>query len=161
MGQTGRRSIATHILAVKIVSAAAHFHGFGVARQGPWNTWVNSDGHRAPCTRIRSWLSATCRAQATASPSSWPCSSCLHLLGGAAFAVCVGVALARSDQLRALRLVLLRGRVVIRRGAGLSSWLRSPLSSPARRSLPLRWHSTPSARRRSATWRLRRGSPRR
>jgi hypothetical protein len=21
--------------------AAAHFHGFGVARQGPWNTWVN------------------------------------------------------------------------------------------------------------------------
>jgi hypothetical protein len=26
---------------VKIDSAAAHFHGFGVARQGPWNTWVN------------------------------------------------------------------------------------------------------------------------
>jgi len=26
---------------VKIVSAAAHFHGFGVARQGPWVTWVN------------------------------------------------------------------------------------------------------------------------
>src|ERR671910_3123680 len=22
--------------------AAAHFHGFGVARRGPWNTWVNS-----------------------------------------------------------------------------------------------------------------------
>jgi hypothetical protein len=40
-------------------------------------------------------------------------------------------------------------------GAGLSS----PLSSRARRSLPLRRHSTPSARRRSATWRLRRGSP--
>src|SRR5215218_8985995 len=49
-------------------------------------------------------------ARATARPSSWPCSSCLHLLGGAAFAVCVGVALARSDQLRALRLVLLRDR---------------------------------------------------
>src|SRR5215210_4920225 len=31
-------------------------------------------------------------AQATACPSSWPCSSCLHLLGGAAFAVSVGVA---------------------------------------------------------------------
>src|SRR5215208_143398 len=26
---------------VKIVSAVALFHGFGVARQGPWNTWVN------------------------------------------------------------------------------------------------------------------------
>jgi hypothetical protein len=38
MGQTGRRSIATHILAVKIVSAAAHFHSFGVALAGPWNT---------------------------------------------------------------------------------------------------------------------------
>jgi hypothetical protein len=38
MGQTGRRSIATHILAVKIDSAATHFHGFGVARQGPWIT---------------------------------------------------------------------------------------------------------------------------
>jgi hypothetical protein len=24
-----------------MVSAAAHFHGFGVARQGPWNTSVN------------------------------------------------------------------------------------------------------------------------
>ena len=22
--------------------AAVHFHGFGVARQGPWITWVNS-----------------------------------------------------------------------------------------------------------------------
>jgi hypothetical protein len=42
MGQTGRRSIATHILAVKIALAAAHFHGFGVARQGPWDTRVNS-----------------------------------------------------------------------------------------------------------------------
>src|ERR671910_39238 len=40
MGQTGRRSIATHILAVKIDLAAAHFHGFGVARQGPWITWL-------------------------------------------------------------------------------------------------------------------------
>src|SRR4051794_298223 len=40
------------------------------------------------------------------------------------------------------------------------SVLSSPLSSPARRSLPLRRQSTPSARRRSATWRLRRGSPR-
>src|SRR5918994_4453469 len=49
MGQTGRRSIATHILAVKIVSAAAHFHGFGVARQGPWNTWVNKASEAALC----------------------------------------------------------------------------------------------------------------
>jgi hypothetical protein len=29
---------------VKIALAAAHFHGFGVARQGPWNTWVNETG---------------------------------------------------------------------------------------------------------------------
>src|SRR5215213_2848701 len=27
---------------VKIALAAAHFHGIGVARQGPWVTWVNS-----------------------------------------------------------------------------------------------------------------------
>src|SRR5215217_1526026 len=26
---------------VKIALAAAHFHGIGVARQGPWLTWVN------------------------------------------------------------------------------------------------------------------------
>src|SRR5215213_6255778 len=28
---------------VKIVSAVALFHSFGVARQGPWITWVNKD----------------------------------------------------------------------------------------------------------------------
>jgi hypothetical protein len=28
---------------VKIALAAAHFHGFGVARQGLWITWVNKD----------------------------------------------------------------------------------------------------------------------
>jgi hypothetical protein len=38
MGQTGRRSIATHILAVKIALAAAHFHSVGVALAGPWDT---------------------------------------------------------------------------------------------------------------------------
>jgi hypothetical protein len=27
---------------VKIAMAAAHFHGFGVARQGSWTTWVNN-----------------------------------------------------------------------------------------------------------------------
>jgi hypothetical protein len=52
MGQTGRRSIATHILAVKIALTVAHFHGFGVARQGPWITWVNRLYRR--CTSIRS-----------------------------------------------------------------------------------------------------------
>src|SRR5215216_7588001 len=46
MGQTGRGSIATHILAVKIVSAVALFHSFGVARQGPWVTWVNKDSSK-------------------------------------------------------------------------------------------------------------------
>jgi hypothetical protein len=45
-------------------------------------------------------------------------------------------------------------------GPVASSVLSSRLSSRARRSLPLRRQSTPSARRRSATWRLRRGSPR-
>ena len=39
--------------------------------------------------------------------------------------------------------------------------LSAPLSSRARGSLPLRRGSTPSAQNRSATWRLRRGSPRR
>ena len=37
--------------------------------------------------------------------------------------------------------------------------LSSPLSSRARRFVPRRRQSTPSERRRSATWRLRRGSP--
>jgi hypothetical protein len=32
---------------VKIVSAAAHFHGFGVARQGPWVTRVNKGERNA------------------------------------------------------------------------------------------------------------------
>jgi transposase len=49
--------------------------------------------------------------------------------------------------------------VVARRKAGLRSRLSSPPSSRAPRSSPLRRHSTPSARRRSATERLRRGSP--
>src|ERR671912_2197488 len=31
---------------VKIAPAAAHFHGFGVARQGPWITWVNKRSRR-------------------------------------------------------------------------------------------------------------------
>jgi len=39
------------------------------------------------------------------------------------------------------------------------SLLSSPLSSQARRSLPLRRQSVPSARRRWATWHHRRGSP--
>jgi hypothetical protein len=35
------RRISLLSTGVKIDSAAAHFHGFGVARQGPWNTSVN------------------------------------------------------------------------------------------------------------------------
>ena len=31
---------------VKIAFAAALFHGFGVARQGPWLTWVNKGKER-------------------------------------------------------------------------------------------------------------------
>jgi len=53
MGQTGQRSIATYILAVKIALAAAHFHGFGVARQGPWNTSVNKGKKRKDRARRR------------------------------------------------------------------------------------------------------------
>ena len=59
------------------------------------------------------------------------------------------------------------GKVSIASLASLSwpisstSVLNSLLSSRARRSSPLRQWSTPSARRRSATWRLRRDSPRR
>jgi hypothetical protein len=30
---------------VKIALATAHFHGFGVARQGPWVTWVNKPAY--------------------------------------------------------------------------------------------------------------------
>ena len=51
--------------------------------------------------------------------------------------------------------------VVAGRKAGLGSRLSPPLSSRARRSSPLRRHPTPSAQTRSATWRPRRGSPRR
>jgi hypothetical protein len=50
---------------------------------------------------------------------------------------------------------------VLRRGPVACSVLSSPPSSRARRSLPRRRRSTPSARRRSATWSLHRGSPRR
>src|SRR5215203_2130320 len=61
MGQTGRRSIATHILAVKIALATTHFHGFGVAHQGPWNTSVNKGkkrraGLREALTRTGKWF---------------------------------------------------------------------------------------------------------
>ena len=33
---------------MKIALRAAHFHGFGVARQRPWTTWVNK-GRRMRC----------------------------------------------------------------------------------------------------------------
>jgi hypothetical protein len=52
MGQTARRSIATHILAVKMALAAAHFHGFGVARQGPWITSVNNPSFSHSSTKF-------------------------------------------------------------------------------------------------------------
>ncbi len=106
---------------------------FGVPRITLLGTWVNSDGHRAHCVILSGCSRARpargsdrgCRqrpAQATACPSSWPCSSCLHLLGGAAFAVSVGVALARSDQLRAEYAWFSFAVVATRRGAGLRSW---------------------------------------
>jgi hypothetical protein len=31
---------------VKIALAVAHFHGFGVARQGPWVTWVKKSARK-------------------------------------------------------------------------------------------------------------------
>jgi hypothetical protein len=49
---------------VKIALATAHFHGFGVARAGPWNTWVNKSSKRKSRGAVRSppalthiWLS--------------------------------------------------------------------------------------------------------
>src|SRR5215204_5230848 len=55
MGQTGRRSIATHILAVKIALVAAHFHSVGVALAGPWDTVDRvgvERGHRRTNSRV-------------------------------------------------------------------------------------------------------------
>src|SRR5215217_5435037 len=88
----------------------------------------------APCTRS----DRGCRqraAQAAACPSSWPCSSrspsASPWLDLTSFEHHVWFAFAV---------------VVTGRGAGLRrSRLGSPLSSRAGRSLPLRWHSTPSA----------------
>ena len=60
MGQTGRRSIATYILAVKIVWAAAHFHGFGVALARPWNTSVNKALKVEPHAKIHRRFIAMC-----------------------------------------------------------------------------------------------------
>jgi hypothetical protein len=94
MGQTGRRSIATHILAVKIALAAAHFHGFGVARQGPWVTWVNR-GKRKSTSRQKPPLCLLSRYGSLGSmqknnlvplhlrylPTSGPCGGATQLLG--------------------------------------------------------------------------------
>src|SRR5215204_1335938 len=46
----GYRLRRIHLLGtgMKVVWAAAHFHGFGVARQGPWITWVNEDATAQP-----------------------------------------------------------------------------------------------------------------
>jgi hypothetical protein len=51
MGQTGRRSLATHILAAKIALAAAHFHDFGVARPRPLTTWVDMGMKKAEAAK--------------------------------------------------------------------------------------------------------------
>jgi hypothetical protein len=42
----GLRRISLPRTGVKIVSAVALFHSFGVARQGPWVTWVNKDSSK-------------------------------------------------------------------------------------------------------------------
>ena len=80
---------------------------------------------------------------------------CLHLLGGAAFAVSVGVSVGvalRLDPTGLERCVRFPLEVaVIRRGAGLDSRLSPPPSSRAPRSSPLRRRSAPSAQTRSAT----------
>src|SRR5215212_3180860 len=44
---------------VKIALTAAHFHGSGVARQGPWITWVNKPSVNAP--NPSGWHHAWCR----------------------------------------------------------------------------------------------------
>ncbi len=70
--------------------------------------------------------------------------------------------LSRVSRLPTLVAVLIRALLLgaVKSPATGYSVLSSPLSSRARRSLPLRRQSTPSARRRSATWRHRRASPR-
>ena len=68
------------------------------------------------------------------------------------------LALALSGSRRMVQSPILRG-TVSKRIIDIPLLFSSPLSSRARRSFSLRWPSTPSARRRSATSRLRRGSP--
>src|SRR5206468_4652290 len=86
--------------------------------------------------------------------------------GGAESALAIGHLHFSLAATRACLPVRLHGRpLALHRGLVMArhqKWgpiLSSPLSSRARRSLPLRRWSTPSARRRSATWRRRRGSP--
>jgi hypothetical protein len=99
-----------------------HDHESEVPRILLLGTWVNSDGHRAHCV-----ISSGCSRSRPARGSDRGCRQraaqghCVSvlvamllvspsLLGGAAFAVSLGVALAGSDQLREVRLVLLRRR---------------------------------------------------
>ena len=46
---------------VKIALAVALFHSFGVARQGPWITWVNSVGCDSRVSGERKNLDGCCR----------------------------------------------------------------------------------------------------
>ena len=39
---------------MKIALATAYFHGFGVARAGPWNTWVNRRKEKSRIAEERS-----------------------------------------------------------------------------------------------------------
>jgi hypothetical protein len=79
---------------VKIVFAVAHFHGFGVARLGPWVTWVNR-GKRKSTSRQRPRPSVCSRYGSLGSmqknnlvplhlrnlPTSGPCGGATQLLG--------------------------------------------------------------------------------
>jgi hypothetical protein len=61
MHNAGSELPRIHILGtgVKIDSAAAHFHGFGVARQGPWITSVNKGEITLPALTIHRGFIAT------------------------------------------------------------------------------------------------------
>ena len=79
MGQTGQRSIATHILAVKIALGRLHFHGFGVARQGPWVTWVNKSHKKRSGSAPNPVATALSRARSKTRTASLTATPAYHL----------------------------------------------------------------------------------
>ena len=66
---------------VKMALAAAHFHGFGVARQGPWITFFRiSRSWRRTLFSLRSLLSSSRSSVVSPSRSPWSICACLTQL---------------------------------------------------------------------------------